>query len=337
MSKTVNSFQSIAADIKQGNLKSVYFFMGDEPYYIDRITDFMLETILTDAEKEFDLSIVYGKDVTMRDVISLARQYPMLAKHRVVLLKEAQEVKDMDNLSLYLQKPMPSTVLIINHKNGSIDRRKKVATDIEKTAVLYESKKIYENKLPGWIQTYARTKGYGIDDRTAELLADSLGSDLGLIAGELDKLMIYMPKDEKRITAELVERNIGISKEYNDFELQNAIINKEVLKANKIASFFSKNQKNNPLIKTIAVLSMFFSNLMLYHYLVDKTQTKVVAELGIAPSRAVEYDLASKNYNALKTMNIISLLREYDAKSKGFGSKASDSDLLKELLFKILH
>lgn len=337
MPKTINSFQSIVADIKQGNLSPVYFFMGDESYYIDRLTDFMLETILTDAEKEFDLSVVYGKDVTMRDVISLSRQYPMSAKHRVVLLKEAQDVKDMDNLSLYLQKPMPSTVLIINYKNGSLDRRKKITTDIEKTAVLYESKKIYENKLPGWIQTYARTKGFGIDDRTSELLADFLGSDLGLIAGELDKLMIYMPKDEKRITSELVERNIGISKEYNDFELQNAIINKDILKANKIASFFSKNQKNNPLIKTIAVLSMFFSNLMLYHYLVDKTQTKVVAELGIAPSRVSEYDIASKNYNALKTMNIISLLREYDAKSKGFGSRASDSDLLKELLFKILH
>lgn len=325
------------ADIKQGNLMPVYFFMGDEPYYIDRITDFMLEHILTETEKEFDLSIVYGKDVTMREVISLARQYPMLAKHRVVLLKEGQEIRDMDNLTLYLQMPMRSTILIINHKNGSIDRRKKVAVELEKTAVVYESKKIYENKLPGWIQTYAKSKGYGIDDQTAELLADSLGSDLGLISGELDKLMIYMPKDERRITSELVEKNIGISKDYNEFELQNAIIHKDVLKAYKITFNFSKNPKNYPLVKTIAVLSMFFSNLMLYHYLVNKTPAKVAAELGIAYSRSGDYALAAKNFNALKTMNVISMLREYDAKSKGFDSRATDFDLLKELIFKILY
>jgi DNA polymerase-3 subunit delta len=337
MPKTANTYQSIVTDIKHGEFKSIYFFMGEEPYYIDRLTDLLLENLLTETDKEFDLSIVYGKDASMREVISLSRQYPMLAKQRVVLLKEAQDVKDLDELSIYLQKPMPSTVLIINYKNGSLDRRKKITNEIEKSAVVFESKKLYDNQLPGWIQTYARSKGYSIDDITAELLAGFLGSDLGLIAGELDKLMIYMPKNEKQITAALVERNIGISKEYNDFELQNAIINKEVLKANKIAFFFSKNTKNYPLVKTIAVLSMFFSNLMLYHYLVDKSPARVAVELGVAPSRTGDYAIASKNYNALKTMNIISLLREYDAKSKGFESRATDSDLLKELLYRILH
>jgi len=325
-------------DVKQGNLKPVYFLMGEESYYINLITDFMLEHLLTDSEKEFDLNVVYGKEVSIRDVIGLARQYPMIAKHRVVLLKEAQEVKDMEDFGLYLQKPMPSTILIVNFKNGSIDRRKKVAGELEKSAVLFESKKLYDNELPGWIMSYVKTKGLGIDDRTAELLAEYLGSDLGRIVGELDKLSITIPKGETRITAELIERNIGISKEYNDFELQNALVRKDVLKANKIAFFYSKSPKNNPLIKTIALLSMFFSNLLFYHYLVDKSSSAAASEMGVPPFRVKEYAEAARNYNALKTMNIISMLRAYDAKSKGFESRSiPDSELLKELLFKILH
>ena len=338
MAKTTYTPQSIMSDVKQGNLKPVYFLMGEESYYIDLITDFLLSNLLTDSEKEFDLNVVYGKDVAMRDVIGLSRQYPMIAKHRVVLLKEAQDIKNMEDLSLYLQKPMLSTILIINHKNGSIDRRKKVAVDLEKNAVIFESKKLYDNELPGWIMSYVKTKGLGIDDRTAALLADFLGSDLGRIVGELDKLSITMPKGETRITPELIERNIGISKEYNDYELQNAIIHKDILRANKIVAYYAKSPKNNPLVKTIAVLSIFFSNLMLYHYLVDKSQFAVASELGIAPFRVREYADAAKNYNAFKTMNIFSLLRTYDAKSKGFESRGvPDAELLKELLFKILH
>ncbi|MDD4972151.1 MAG: DNA polymerase III subunit delta [Paludibacter sp.] len=338
MAKTAYTPQSIMSDVKQGNLKPVYFLMGEESYYIDLITDYMLSLLLTDSEKEFDLNVIYGKDVAIRDVIGLARQYPMIARHRVVLLKEAQDVKNMEDLSLYLQKPMPSTILIINYKNGSIDRRKKVAGDVEKTAVLYESKKLYDNELPGWIMSYVKTKGFGMDDRTAELLADYLGSDLGRIVGELDKLSITMPKGETRITPELIERNIGISKEYNDFELQSAIVHKDILRANKIAAYYAKSPKNNPLVKTIAVLSMFFSNLMYFHYLVDKSQSAAATELGIAPFRIREYAEAAKNYNAFKTMTVISMLRTYDAKSKGFESRGvADSELLKELLFKILH
>jgi len=338
MAKTTHTPQSILSEIKQGNFKPVYFLMGEESYYIDFITNFMLENILSDSEKEFDMNIVYGKDVVIRDVIGLARQYPMLASKRIVLVKEAQDLKDMEDLSLYLQKPMPTTILIFNYKNGTIDRRKKVAGDLEKLAVIFESKKLYENELPDWITSYAKTKGLGIDDRSALILADYLGSDLGRIVGELDKLSITMPKGETRITPEIIERNIGISKEYNDFELQSALIKKDILKANKIAAYYSKSPKNNPLIKTIAVLSMFFSNLMLYHYLVDKNSSAVASELGIAPFRTKDFPIAAKNYNAFKTMTIISMMREYDAKSKGFESRGiPDSELFKELLFKILH
>jgi DNA polymerase III subunit delta len=338
MAKTAVTPQSIMGDVKAGNLKPVYFLMGEESYYIDFITEYLLEQLMTESEKEFDLSVVYGKDIDMRQVIGLARQYPMMAKHRVVLVREAQDIKDMENLSLYLEKPMPTTVLIINHKNGSIDKRKKVASELDKKAVLFESKKLYDNELPIWIITYAKSKGLGIDDRTAELLADFLGSDLKRIAGELEKLSIIIPRGETRITADLIERNIGISKEYNDFELQSAIVSKNILKANKIASYYAKNPKNNPLIKTLALLSMFFSNLMLYHYLVDKSPSSAASELGVAPFRLKEFSEAARNYNAFKTMTIISLLREYDAKSKGFGSRnVPDGELLKELLYKIMH
>jgi len=338
MAKSILTPQSVMTDVKQGNLKPVYFLMGEESYYINLITDFMLEKLLTESEKEFDQNIVYGKDVSMREVIGLARQYPMLASHRVVLVKEAQEIRDMDELSHYLKKPMPSTILIINYKNGSLDKRKKIAGELEKIAVLFESRKLYDNELPGWIMSYVKTKGLGIDDRSAEMIAEYLGSDLERIVSELDKLTITMPKGEKRITSAEIERNIGISKEYNDFELQSAILRKDTLKAYKIAAYFAKSPKNNPLIKTIALLSGFFSNLMLCHYLVDKSQAAAASELGVAPFRTKDFAEAAKNYNAFKTMNIISLLRTYDAKSKGFETRSlPDSELLKELLFQILH
>lgn len=312
--------------------------MGDESYYIDSITESLMEVLMTESEKEFDLAVVYGKDTDMRQVISLARQYPMMAKHRVVLVKEAQDIKDMDTLSIYLEKAMPSTILILNYKNGSLDKRKKLASELDKMGILFESKKLYDNELPGWISSYAKSKGLGIDERTSELLAEYLGSDLGRIVGELEKLSITMPAGETRITPALVERNIGISKEYNDFELQSALVTKNILKANKIALYYGKNPKGNPLVKTVALLSGFFSNLMLYHYLVDKSPAAVASELGIAPFRVREFSEAARNYNALKTMNIISLFRSYDAKAKGFESKSiPDAELLKELLYKIMH
>ncbi|HET9570092.1 MAG TPA: DNA polymerase III subunit delta [Bacteroidales bacterium] len=338
MAKSAHTPSSILAEVKAANLKPVYFLMGEESYYIDLITESLLEQLLTESEKEFDLAVVYGKDTDMRQVISLARQYPMLAKHRVVLVKEAQDVKDMDNLSIYLEKPMPTTILIVNHKNGSLDKRKKLASELDKAGVLYESKKLYENELPGWIINFAKTKGLGIDDRTAELLAEYLGSDLGRIVSELEKLTITIPKGETRITPALVEQNIGISKEYNDFELQSAIVTKNILKANKIAVYYGKNPKANPIVKTIALLSGYFSNLMYYHYLVDKSPSSVASELGIAPFRVREFIEGAKYYNALKTMNIISMFRAYDAKAKGFESKnIPDAELLKELLYKIMH
>lgn len=338
MAKNSLTLQQILTNVKNGDIQPVYYLMGEESFFIDTLTDALLKVLINETEREFDLSVVYGKDTDMRQVISLCRQYPMLARHKVVLVREAQDIKDIENLSLYLEKSMPTTVLIINHKNGTLDRRKKIAQDIESKAILFESKKLYENEVPTWIVNQAKSLGMTMDDRTAALLSEFLGNDLSRIVGELDKLSLCLPKGESRISLDLVEKNIGISKEYNDFELQTAIVSKNILKANKIAVFYSKNPRNFPIQKTIALLAGYFGSLMMFHYLVDKSSSSAAQELGVAPFRMKEVLEGAKNYNAAKTMNIIGLLRTFDAKSKGFESKSiPDAELLRELLYKIMH
>lgn len=334
---TVNS-NSIISDIRNGIIKPVYFLMGEEPYYIDLITDVIVNNLLNDTEKDFDLSMVYGKDLTMGEVIVLARQYPMLARKKVVLVKEAQDLSGFDDILKYLEKPLLSTVLIFNYKNGSLDKRKKAYSELGKVGLVYESKRIYEDELPGWIENQVSSKGFTIDHKSSVLIADFIGSDLSRIISEIDKLLITIPENEKKITSDLIEHNIGISKDFNDFEFLNAIIRKDILKSNKIAVHFSKNPKNNPLIKTIATIAGFFTNLMYYHYLVDKSTENVIRELGVNYYRVKDFEIAAKNYNARKTMQIIRLLRTYDARSKGFDSRGlSDNENLRELLFQILH
>jgi len=338
MAKANITPQSIIADINEGIIKPVYFLMGEEPWYIDQISNVLLNKLLNETEKDFDLSLVYGKDVSMRDVIVLARQYPMIASKKVVLVKEAQDADGFDDLLKYLEKPMLSTVLIFNYKHGSLDKRKKLYTELDKTSVVYESKKLYDEEIPGWIEGHVTSKGMSIDHKSAIIIADFIGSDLSRIIGEIDKLMITMPQGEKKITSDLIERNIGISKEYNDFELLNAVIRKEVFKSNKIAVHFSKNPRNFPLVRTISTFAGFFINLMNYHYLTDKTPVNVVSELGVNFYRVKDFEIASKNYNGVKTMQIIRLLRIFDARSKGFESRGvTDNENLRELLFHILH
>lgn len=324
-------------EIAQGQFRPVYVLMGDESYYIDLISNALIDSLLDETQKDFDLSIVYGRDVTVKEVVMLARQYPMLSKKRVVCLREAQDCNDYENLAIYARQPNPSTVLIINYKHGSLDKRKKYWSEIERNALVLESKKLYDNELPGWIQLYVTEKGLSIDIKSATLLADFIGNDLSRIMGEIEKLCVTLPSGNKTITPEQIEYNIGISKEYNDYELLNAIVRKDVLKANRIAGYYAKSPKNNPLVKTIATMAFFFSNLMYYHYLTDKSQGAVSSELGIPYGIVREYEFASKNYNGLKTMQIIRLLRSFDAMCKGVGARSTDSDLLKELLFRIIH
>lgn len=336
--KEQNQHLQILSDIRKRNFKPVYFLMGDEAYYIDLITDAIIETALEDSERDFNQTVVYGADVTIASVINAAKRYPMMAQRQLVVVREAQQIKNMEELSYYLQQPLMSTVLVINYKNGPY-KQKKVLTEAEKVGVVFESKKIYDSQLPSFISNYVAEKGLGIEQKAVVMLADAIGTDLGRLTGELEKLTITIPQGVTRITAAQVEANVGISKDFNNFELLNALITRDVYKANLIQRYFESNPKANPLIVTIGVLFNFFSNLMLLYFSPDRSEAGVMNELklrNIYQSR--DYLAALKAYDAFQCIDIIDQLRKCDARSKGIGnSSIPDGELLKELLFRILH
>ena len=329
----------ILLELKEKKYRPIYYLMGDEPYYIDLISDYIMDHVLSETEKEFNLTVVYGADVDISTIINTAKRYPMMSDYQVVIIKEAQAIQRMEELSYYLQKPLQSTILVICHKHGSIDRRKKLAAEIEKVGVLFESKKIKDTQLPAFITSYMKRKGVDMDPKATAMLADFVGADLSRLTGELEKLIITLPTGQKRITPEQIERNIGISKDYNNFELRSAIVEKDILKANKIIKYFEENPKTNPLQMTLAVLFNFFSNLMLAYYAPEKTEQGVAAMLGLKVSfQARDYIAAMKRYSGVKTMQIIGEIRYADAKSKGVkNSSMSDGEILRELVFTILH
>lgn len=334
------SYTQILSDIHKRNFKPLYFFMGEEPYYIDLLTDAIVKMALDENERDFNQTIVYGADTSASTIINQAKRYPMMAQRQLVVVKEAQRLENIENLLYYAQKPLMSTILVINYKNGSL-KNKKLLTEIEKNGIVYESKKVYENHLPAFINNYVAAKGITIETKAVSMLADFIGTDLSRLSSELDKLIIAIG-DNTRITDTSVEKNVGISKEYNNFELLNAIINRNILKANQIQQYFEKNSKTNPFIVTLNVLYNFFSNLMLVYFMPNKSENAIREELKLAQIfQARNYATAAHNFNAYKCINIITLLREYDAKSKGIGnntsSYANDADLLKELIYKILH
>ncbi|MFV0539025.1 MAG: DNA polymerase III subunit delta [Dysgonomonas sp.] len=333
------TFEQIIANIKSRDFKPIYLLMGDEPYYIDELTSLFVDTVLPQEERDFNQTILYGMETDVKSVITLARSFPMMSEYQLVVVKEAQNLSKIDELEVYAKNPLHTTVLILNYKSGTLDKRKKLYAEIEKHGVVFESKKIPEYKIPGFIASYVQTKGLGIDQKSAQMLSDYLGNDLSKLTNEIAKLLIAIPADQKRITAELIEENIGISKDFNNFELLKAIVERDIFKINQIADYFAKNPKNNPLVMTMSVLFNFFSNLMVCYWAKNKTEQGIAAELGFRnPYQAKDYVQALKNYNAFKSMEIISLLRAYDGKSKGVGNiSASDGELLKELLYKITH
>jgi len=333
------TYEDIAKDIKNGKFALVYLLMGEEDYYIDRISDYIVEKALDENEKEFNLTIMYGLDTDMASVVNNAKRYPMMSEHQVVVVKEAQNLRSWEELSFYMQKPLTSTILVFCYKHGTLDRRKKIVAEIEKNGVVFESKKLKENLLPGFITTYMKRRKMEIDDTAAQLMAEFVGNDLNRLAGELDKLIITMPKDRNRITPVEIERNIGISKDYNNFELKNALITKDTLKANKIVKYFSDNPKSNPLQPTLALLFNYFSNLMVAYYAPERTENGVAAYLGLkSPWLAKEYIAGMKAYTGVKVMNIITQIRLCDARSKGIGNVSlSPGELLRELVYFILH
>jgi len=330
--------EQIFSDLKKKIYYPVYLLTGDEPFYIDKITEYILKTVLTEEEKSFNEHIFYGKDTDVATVINTAKRFPMMAAHQTVIVKEAQHLKDIDNLIYYVEKPLKSTILVINYKYKKVDKRKKLYKAIQDSGVIMDSQKLYEDKIPTWIAQYLHKRGFQVEPRGAVMLTEFLGNDLGKIVNELEKLVITNDSTAKKITANQIEKNIGISKDYNNFELTKALTTRKAEKAFAITSYFGKNQKNNPIILTISSLYYFFSKVLMYHFVKDKTPRNVASMLKVNPYFVKDYESAAKVYSKGKLAKIIALLREYDLKSKGVENVSSaPGDLLKELVYKILN
>lgn len=331
--------REIINELKNKIYRPVYLLSGQEPYYINLVTDFIINNVLSEEEKAFNQTIFYGKDTDVVTLINAARSFPMMASHQLIVVKEAQQMKDIDKLSVYAENPLKSTVLVINYKNDSYDKRKKLYKAVDKSnGALLESPRLYENKIPEWITSWLKSRNCSIEPSACMLLVEYLGTDLGKIANELEKLIIALPESDKKITSLIIERSIGISKDYNNFELQKALGQKNVLKANRIINHFAKNQKANPLTLTITSLYFYFSKIFTWHFIKDKSRKNMATVLRINPYFVTEYEQAAKKYNPRKTAQIISCLREYDMRSKGYGNVSdNEGDLLKELIYKILH
>ena len=325
----------IVTSIKNKDIKPIYFLMGEEAYYIDAISKFIEDTVLTEEEKGFNQTILYGRDVAIDDIASTSKRFPMMAERQVVIVKEAQDLsRTIENLISYVKNPQPSTVLVICYKYKKLDKRKKLFKAIEKVGVLFESKKLYDNQVPNWIVKVLAGKGYTISPKASQMLVEFLGNDLGKVNNELEKLQLIC-KPEEEINAQIIEENIGISKDFNNFELQNAISTRNVKKAFGIIQYFTHNPKSHPLVLTVSLLFSFFSKVLKYHALTNKSQAAKV--LGVSPYFIKDYEIAARNYPMKKVSAIIASIREIDMKSKGVGANLSQGDLLKELLVKVMN
>jgi|TARA_B110000908_G_scaffold29766_1_gene35197 DNA polymerase-3 subunit delta len=333
----MNEINTIVSDIKKGNIKPIYFLMGEESYYIDKISDFIEDTVLDEAEKGFNQQVMYGRDATIEDIVGAAKRYPMMAERQVLIVKEAQDLsRSIEKLVSYAENPQPTTVLVFNYKYKKLDKRKKLYKVIAKSGLIFESKKLYENQVSDWIRRVLSGKKYQVEPKAAQMLVEFLGTNLSKISNELDKLMLILPEGTI-ISPTHIEENIGISKDYNNFELRKAVGEKNVVKANRIIAYFAENPKNNPLVMTISLLNSFFTQLLLFHSLDDRSKNSVSKMLGVNPFFVDEYFLAGRNYPMRKVAQVIAFLRDADIKSKGVGANQTNEDVLKELLFKILH
>ena len=329
------TFDSIMADLKARKFVPLYYLMGDEPYYIDRIADYIAEHVLQPEERDFNQTILFGSDVTAAQIADYARRYPMMAEYQVLIVKEAQNVKQTEALEKYFKSPMPSTILVMCHKNGPVDGRKR-----EYVKAIQESKKLRDRDLPAFIEGYLKRREVSIDPKSMQMIADNIGSDLSRLTGELDKVILALPADQKKVTPQLVEDQIGVSKEFNGYELRDAIVNRNVFKANQIIKYFDENPKSGGLYSFLPLLFNYFQNLMIAYYAPNNQSQERVAEfLEIKqPWEAKRYMTGMRNYSGMKVMQIISKLREIDAKSKGLDNpNTSSGDLMKELIFYILH
>ena len=331
------NYDQILSDIHKKNFAPVYFLTGDEPYFVDMISDTIENEALDEADRAFNQIVLYGRDVDVETIANHARSFPMMGERMVVIVKEAQDVKNLEEFEKYLDTIPETTLLVFAYKYKKFDKRKTLAKKIDKKGVWFESKKLYDSNIPGWIQNYLKGEGYSITPKATQMLADYLGTDLHKIANELKKLIIALPK-KKSIDDADVERNIGISKDYNGFELQNAIGSRDVLKANRIVNYFGDNGKDNPLLVTVITLYGYFTKLIKLHTTQDKSQGNLASVLGVNPFFVKDYLAAARNYPPATCIRCIYILREFDLKSKGYESgDVSEKDLYREMIFKLMH
>lgn len=343
----------ILLDLKRRIFKPVYFLCGEETWYIDQLSEYIEKNILDEADREFNQHIVYGKDLDLLSVLSLARQFPMMSDHQVVIVKEAQNLRELSRggddevskpvtgaaqqLVAYVQNPQPTTILVFCYKYKTPDKRSALVKALQKNTVFIETKKMYDNQLPDWIGNHVSEKGYKISPKSSFLMAEFLGNDLAKIDNEVNKLIINLKPGEE-ISSDLIQNNIGISKDYNVFELQNALGKRDVLKANQIVNYFASNEKEHPMIMTLSSLYGYFSKILRYHFLSDKSKFAAAKELGVNPYFVDGYAQAAALYHTPKLKKIFSVLKEYDLKSKGVDNASIDQgELLKEMVFRILH
>jgi DNA polymerase III subunit delta len=338
VAKKSSTYTEVITSLRAKKFAPIYLLMGEEPYYIDLISEYIEANVLTEDEQMMNQIVRYGKDSDISSIINEARRFPMMANYQVIIIKEAQMLDKIDQLEMYLQKPLETTILVVNYKYKSADKRKKWVTLAEQHGVVFESTKLRDYQMPPMIEQMVKEKGMQINEKAKAMLTDFVGTDLSQMAGVIEKLRIILPKDNNQITPEIIELNIGISKDFNAFELTNALIRRDVLMANRIVRYFAQNEKEHPIQATLAVLYNFFANLMCFHFLPNQQDDIVAKELKINTFFVKDYKFAAKAYNKTQVFKIIGLLREYDAKSKGIkNSSASGGELLKELVYKIMH
>jgi len=335
------TFEEILREIRARQFQPIYFLHGEEPFFIDQIEAAIDANALTESEKSFNQSILYGKEVNHLALLDTLRRYPMMSERQVVILREAQEMKSLSELASYVENPMPTTVFVVCHKHKKVDLRTKFGKTLQgKNVVLFESKKLYDNQVADWIAGYGKSKKLSVEPQAAALLAEYLGADLAKVANELDKLALNLPAGTA-VTPAHVQEYVGISKDYNVFELQKAFATRDLPKITRIREHFASNIRKNPLIVTISSLFAYFSKVYMLHSLKGSSDAELVKALELRSDWFLkEYKIAANNYSPAQTVRVISLLKEYDLRSKGVDTDTTntgDEELMKELFWKILH
>ena len=341
MPETAITYESVMHDLQQRKFRPVYYLMGEEPYYIDKISDWIAENVLQPEGRDFDQTVLFGSDVNASQIVDAARRYPMMSEYQVLIVKEAQNVKNVEALEKYMKAPMPSTILVMCHKNGTIDGRKReYVRAIQQAGILFESKKLRERDLPGFIERYLKAQEASIDTKSTQMIAEAIGADLSRLTGELDKVLLSLSEQDRRVTPQVVEDQIGVSKDYNAFELRDAIVNRNIEKANRIIKYFDENPKAGGLYALLPMVFNYFQNLMLAFYCPQKGSQEALAKwLDMkSPWGARDYLTGMQNYSGMKVMQIISKIREIDAKSKGLDNpNTPPGELMRELIFFTFH